>query len=59
GVRVALSHARIAAHATPEQLEAAFRGVLELDPDNAQARRNLELLLRRLGRTPEADALGH
>ncbi|MBX9691698.1 MAG: tetratricopeptide repeat protein, partial [Cyanobacteria bacterium] len=55
GVRVALSHARIAAHAPPEQLEAAFRGVLELDPDNPQATRNLEVLLRQTGRHPEAE----
>jgi glycosyltransferase involved in cell wall biosynthesis len=53
GVRVALSHARLAADAPPEVLEAAFKGVLELDPANAQARHNLEVLYRKTGRWVE------
>jgi hypothetical protein len=52
-VRVALSHARIAADAPPAQLEAAFRGVLSIDPGNEQARRNLEVLYRKTGRWVE------
>jgi hypothetical protein len=31
----------------------AFRGVLEVDPANAQARHNLEVLYRRTGRWVE------
>jgi GT2 family glycosyltransferase/glycosyltransferase involved in cell wall biosynthesis/tetratricopeptide (TPR) repeat protein len=50
GVRVALSHIHIGADSPPEVLERAFRGVLELDPNNAQARYNLELLYRKTGR---------
>jgi glycosyltransferase involved in cell wall biosynthesis/tetratricopeptide (TPR) repeat protein/predicted O-methyltransferase YrrM len=50
GVRVALSHAHIAADSPPDVLEPAFRGVLELDPHNAQARGNLEVLYRKTGR---------
>jgi glycosyltransferase involved in cell wall biosynthesis/predicted Zn-dependent protease/predicted O-methyltransferase YrrM len=50
GLRVALSHAHIAAESPPEVLEASFRGVLEADPHNAQARRNLEVLYRKTGR---------
>jgi tetratricopeptide (TPR) repeat protein len=53
GVRVALSHARLAENAPPEVLEAAFRGVLELDPANAQARHNLQVLMRNTGRWVE------
>jgi tetratricopeptide (TPR) repeat protein len=53
GVRVALSHARISADAPPELLEAAFKGVLELDPHNDQAQRNLAVLYHRTGRTIE------
>jgi tetratricopeptide (TPR) repeat protein len=53
GLRVALSHTLIHADAPPEELEPAFRGVLELDPDNAQARRNLEVLYRKTGRWVE------
>jgi hypothetical protein len=34
-------------------LEAAFRSVLELDPDNAHARHNLEVLLQNTGRWVE------
>lgn len=50
GVRVALSHTRIAADAPPDLLEAAFRGVLALDPGNEQAKRNLAVLYRKTGR---------
>ena len=50
GVRVALTHIHIAADAPPEVLEPAFRGVLELDPNNTQARHNLEVLYRKTGR---------
>jgi hypothetical protein len=50
GVRVALSHVRLAEGAPPEVLEAAFRSVLELDPTNAQAKHNLEVLMRNTGR---------
>jgi hypothetical protein len=53
GVRVALSPARLAQGAPPEALEAAFRGVLELDPANAQAKHNLEVLMRNTGRFVE------
>ncbi|VTR91657.1 family 2 glycosyl transferase : Glycosyl transferase OS=Singulisphaera acidiphila (strain ATCC BAA-1392 / DSM 18658 / VKM B-2454 / MOB10) GN=Sinac_0358 PE=4 SV=1: Glyco_trans_1_2: Methyltransf_24: Glyco_transf_4: Glycos_transf_1: Glycos_transf_2: TPR_7: TPR_6: TPR_10 [Gemmata massiliana] len=53
GARMALSHARIAADAAPEALEAAFRGILELDPGNTQAKRNLEVLYRKTGRWVE------
>ena len=50
GVRVALSHAHIAADSPPEALERAFRGVLALDPHNEQAKRDLEVLYRKTGR---------
>jgi lipopolysaccharide biosynthesis regulator YciM len=50
GPRVALSHIHIAADSPPKVLEQAFRGVLELDPHNAQAKRNLEVLYRKTGR---------
>jgi tetratricopeptide (TPR) repeat protein len=53
GVRVALSHVHIAADSPPPALERAFRGVLELDPGNEQARRNLEVLYRKTGRWVE------
>lgn len=53
GVRAALSHARIAAGAPPALLEAAFKGVLELDPHNAQAKHNLAVLYHKTGRTIE------
>jgi glycosyltransferase involved in cell wall biosynthesis len=53
GVRVALSHVRLAEGAAPEVLEAAFKSVLELDPANAQARHNLEVLMRNTGRLIE------
>ena len=44
-VRVALSHLRLAEGAPPEVLEATFKSVLELDPANAQARHNMEVLM--------------
>jgi hypothetical protein len=50
GVRVALSHIHIAADSPPDVLERAFQGILELDPHNEQARRNLEVLYRKTGR---------
>jgi tetratricopeptide (TPR) repeat protein len=50
GVRVALSHVRLAEGASPDVLEAAFKSVLELDPANAQARHNMEVLMRNTGR---------
>jgi tetratricopeptide (TPR) repeat protein len=50
GLRVALSHTLIHADAPPEELESAFRGVLEVDPNNAQAKHNLEILYRKTGR---------
>lgn len=50
GLRVARSHAWIAADSPPELLEAAFRGVLELDSNNAQARYNMDVLYRNTGR---------
>jgi thioredoxin-like negative regulator of GroEL len=50
GLRVALSHIHIGANSPPESLEAAFKGVLELDPHNDQARRNLEALYRNTGK---------
>ncbi|VTR92487.1 tfp pilus assembly protein : : TPR_2 [Gemmata massiliana] len=53
GPRMAMSHARIAADAAPEAREAAFRGILELDPTNEQAKRNLEVLYRKTGRWVE------
>lgn len=34
GLRVALSHAWIAADSQSERMDAAFQGVLELDPAN-------------------------
>jgi tetratricopeptide (TPR) repeat protein len=53
GVRVALSHVRLAEGASPDVLEAAFKSVLELDPANAQARHNMEVLMRNTGRLIE------
>jgi hypothetical protein len=53
GVRVALSHIHIATASPPEVLEPAFRSILELDPHNDQARRNLEVLYRKTGRWVE------
>jgi hypothetical protein len=37
----------------PAVLEAAFKGVLELDPNNVQARHNMQVLLRNIGRGVE------
>jgi glycosyltransferase involved in cell wall biosynthesis/predicted Zn-dependent protease/predicted O-methyltransferase YrrM len=53
GMRVALSHIHIAAESPPEVLESSFKGILELDPHNAQAKRNLEVLYRKTGRWVE------
>ena len=53
GVRAALSHVRLADGSPPEVLEAAFKSVLELDPTNAQALHNLEVLYRNTGRWVE------
>jgi tetratricopeptide (TPR) repeat protein len=50
GVRVALSHVRLADGSPPEVLEAALRSILELDPRNAQAKHNLQVLMRNTGR---------
>ena len=50
GVRVALSHVRLADGSPPEVLESALKAVLELDPANAQAKHNLEVLYRNTGR---------
>jgi tetratricopeptide (TPR) repeat protein len=49
-VRSALMQVLIKAGADPVELEPAIRSVLELDPGNAQARHNLEVLLRKTGR---------
>ena len=43
----------VKAGAGPEELEPAIRAVLEADPHNAQARHNLEVLLRTTGRWVE------
>ena len=42
--------APLAQGAPPDVLEAAFNGVLELDPANAQARHNMQVLMRNTGR---------
>jgi ferric-dicitrate binding protein FerR (iron transport regulator) len=52
-VRVALWHVRLADGSSPEAIEAALQGVLEVDPNNAQARHNLRVLLRNTGRWVE------
>jgi thioredoxin-like negative regulator of GroEL len=49
-VRTELCRVRIVAEAPPDALESAFRGVLALDPNDAQAKRNLEVLYRKTGR---------
>jgi hypothetical protein len=49
-LRITMSHVRLADGSPPEVLEAAFRAVLELDPNNTQARHNLQVLLRNTGR---------
>src|SRR5262245_60237459 len=49
GVRVALSHIRLGDGSPSEVIESALRSVLELDPANAQAKHNLEVLLRNTG----------
>jgi glycosyltransferase involved in cell wall biosynthesis/Tfp pilus assembly protein PilF/predicted O-methyltransferase YrrM len=50
GVRVALSHVRFADGSPPEVIEAALMAILELDPNNPQAKHNLQVLLRNTGR---------
>jgi tetratricopeptide (TPR) repeat protein len=49
-LRITLSHVRLGDGSPPEVLEAAFRSILELDPNNAQARHNLQVLMRNTGR---------
>lgn len=53
GFRVTLSHVRLADGSPPEVLEAAFDSVPEVDPANAQARHNMQVLLRNTGRWVE------
>lgn len=53
GLRVALSHIHIAADSPADAMEAAFRGVLEVDPRNTQAKYNLEVLYRKTGKWVE------
>jgi len=52
-VRAAYSYALLEAGVDPLEAEAALREVLKLDPNNAQARRNLEALYRNTGRWVE------
>jgi tetratricopeptide (TPR) repeat protein len=47
--RVLLSHALLQEDRDPEAAERALRDVLAVDPNNAEARRNLAVLLRRNG----------
>jgi tetratricopeptide (TPR) repeat protein len=54
--RVVLSHALLQAEEW-SAAEKALRAVLELDPGHAEARRNLMILLRQLGRKEAAAAL--
>jgi tetratricopeptide (TPR) repeat protein len=49
-LRITLSHVRLADGSPPEVLEAAFRAILELAPENTQARHNLSVLMRNTGR---------
>ncbi|MCE9562617.1 MAG: glycosyltransferase, partial [Planctomycetes bacterium] len=49
-LRITLSHARLADGSSPEVLEAALRSILEIDPNNTQARHNLQVLMRNTGR---------
>lgn len=58
GVRVAMSYALMRGGAPPEEVEPALQAILALDPDNAQARRNLEVVLRKTGRWSEAGREG-
>ena len=52
-VRAAYSYALLEAGADPIEAEGALREVLKLDPNNIQARRNLEALYRNTGRWVE------
>jgi hypothetical protein len=54
-VRVALSRAHIAADSPPEVIEPAFLNILELDPHNDQAKRNLGVFYRKTGRWVEGE----
>jgi glycosyltransferase involved in cell wall biosynthesis/tetratricopeptide (TPR) repeat protein len=49
-IRVAYSYALLEGGFDPLDAEAALRDVLKLDPENAQAKRNLEALYRNTGR---------
>lgn len=48
-----LTHALLKGGSDPAAVEAALRELLTRDPHNAQARRNLEVLLRNEGRWVE------
>jgi glycosyltransferase involved in cell wall biosynthesis/tetratricopeptide (TPR) repeat protein len=50
GVRVALSHVRLADGSPPETIEAALMAILELDASHPQAKHNLQVLMRNTGR---------
>ncbi len=50
GVRVTLSHVRLADGSPPEVIEAALQAILDLEPGHPQARHNLQVLLRNTGR---------
>jgi glycosyltransferase involved in cell wall biosynthesis/tetratricopeptide (TPR) repeat protein len=50
GIRVAMSHIRLADGSPSDVLEDSLRSVLEIDPGNSQARHNLEVLYRSTGR---------
>jgi tetratricopeptide (TPR) repeat protein len=52
-VRAAYSYALLKGGFDPIEAEAALREVLKLDPNNAQAKRNLEALYRNTGRWVE------
>jgi glycosyltransferase involved in cell wall biosynthesis len=53
GMRVTLSHVRMADGSPPEVIEEALKAILELDPANPQARHNMQVLLRNTGRWVE------
>jgi Tfp pilus assembly protein PilF len=53
GLRVARSHVLMVQGALPTELEAAFRAVLEVDPNSDQARHNLRVGMRNTGRSLE------
>jgi len=56
GPRVLLSHALLQQGGDWPAAEAALRDVLALEPDHAQARHNLAVLLRQQGRAEDAGA---